>query len=118
MTTPPDPAVLDLDHLGRQTAGDRALEGELLALFEAQCARLSPLVAEGASVARADAAHTLKGSAKAIGAWPLASLADSLEAALRSGVPDPASKALAVRLEEAIETTRRAVAERARTVAI
>src|SRR5215217_5208226 len=66
-----DSPVLDLEHLSRHTAGDRALEGELLALFEAQCARLRPLLAAGPSPAeRADAAHTLKGSARAIGAWP------------------------------------------------
>src|SRR5688500_14857316 len=68
--TSDDSSVLDLDHLSRQTVGDRALEGELLALFEAQCARLRPLLAAGRSPGeRADAAHTLKGSARAIGAW-------------------------------------------------
>lgn len=113
-----DSQILDLDHLRRQTAGDRALEGELLVLFEAQCARLRPLVAEGLpSVERADAAHTVKGSAKAIGAWRLASLADSLESALRSGAPEPALKTLVARFNDTIATTCRAVAERGRTAA-
>jgi HPt (histidine-containing phosphotransfer) domain-containing protein len=91
MGTPSEtPSILDLEHLRRQTAGDRDLERELLALFVAQCARLRPLLAAAPSTAeRADAAHTLKGSARAIGAWSLAGAADRLEAALRGGGPEP-----------------------------
>ena len=114
--TSDDSSVLDLDHLSRQTAGDRALEGELLALFEAQCARLRPLLAAGRpSGERADAAHTLKGSARAIGAWRLAAAADRLEAALRGGGPEPA--ALMAGFEAIIETTRHAAAEQGRAAA-
>ena len=36
--------LLDLTHLARQTFGDRALEREVLALFEQQCVRLLPLI--------------------------------------------------------------------------
>src|SRR5215210_1859363 len=114
--TSDDSTVLDLEHLSRQTAGDRALEGELLALFEAQCARLRPLLAAGPSPAeRADAAHTLKGSARAIGAWPLAAAADRLEAALRAGGPEPA--ALMAAFDAVVEATRYAAAEQGRAAA-
>jgi HPt (histidine-containing phosphotransfer) domain-containing protein len=110
-----DLALLDLDHLRRQTADDRALERELLALFEAQCARLRPLLGEGSPpVERADAAHTFKGSARAIGAWRLAAMADTLEVALRSGT---AQATLLARFEELIEATATAAAERGRAAA-
>src|SRR5215212_12029875 len=75
--------VLDLVHLARQTFGDRDLEREVLALFEAQCRRLLPILAgAGREGERSDAAHTLKGAARAVGAWRLAALADELETAL------------------------------------
>src|SRR3712207_7886108 len=40
----PDGRILDLAHLSRQTFADRALEREVLALFEQQCVRLLPLI--------------------------------------------------------------------------
>jgi HPt (histidine-containing phosphotransfer) domain-containing protein len=111
-----DSPILDPDHLRRQTAGDGALEAELLALFEAQCARLRPLLADGRPAhERADAAHTLKGSARAIGAWRLGSAAGVLEDALRRGAPEAAR--LMAGFDEAVAATRRAVAERLRAVA-
>jgi HPt (histidine-containing phosphotransfer) domain-containing protein len=107
-----DSQVLDLDHLRRQTAGDRALERELLALFETQCARLPPLVRDGGPwLERADAAHTLKGSAHAVGAFRLASLADRLESALRNGEGEGAPAPLCVLFDEAVEATRQALVE-------
>jgi HPt (histidine-containing phosphotransfer) domain-containing protein len=111
-----DSPLLDVEHLRRQTAGDRALERDLLALFATQCARLRLLIREGElPVERADAAHTLKGSARAIGAVRLATLADRLEAALRSGDADVMG--LMDRLDEAIAATRQALSERERAIA-
>ena len=80
--------VLDLVHLSRQTLGDRALETELLELFERQAtgalARLTgPAAASGS--AGADIAHMLKGSARAVGAFGVARAAGDLEEALRMG---------------------------------
>lgn len=111
--TPADSEVLDLDHLRRQTAGDRALEGELLALFETQCARLQPLIGDGGpSLRRADAAHTLKGSARAIGAWRLAAAVDRLEAGLRDGETEAVMAPLMATFDEAVAATRQALAIR------
>ena len=110
---PHDSEVLDLEHLRRQTAGDRALERELLDLFEVQCARLRRLIGEGGPVlGRADAAHTLKGSARAIGAWRLASVADSLEAVLREDGAESAIAPLMAAFDEAIDATGQALAIR------
>ena len=86
------------------------LECELLALFETQCARLRPLIQDASPpLPRADAVHTLKGSARAIGAWRLASAADLLETKLRNG---EAAESLMAPFEEAVEATLRAIAER------
>jgi HPt (histidine-containing phosphotransfer) domain-containing protein len=113
-----DSQVLDLDHLRRQTAGDRALERELLTLFEAQSARLWPLIRDdGSPLDRADATHTLKGSARAIGAWDLASIAEGLEAALRIGEGETSVPHLIEKFEHALAAARQALAARNRASA-
>jgi HPt (histidine-containing phosphotransfer) domain-containing protein len=102
--------VLDLVHLARQTFGDRDLEREVLALFEAQCRRLLPILAgAGREGERSDAAHTLKGAARAVGAWRLAALADELETALATEAPESLD-ALLARLDRAMRDTQAAVA--------
>lgn len=80
----PNEPVLDPAHLARQTVDDRELARELLALLDEQCGRLLPVIA-GSGPARADAAHTLKGAALAVGAWRLAGAAVRFEAALEAG---------------------------------
>lgn len=81
---------LDLVHLSRQTMGDEALERELLGLFDKQAALVLARLSEGdatggASMWRADLAHTLKGSARSVGAGRVAAFADDYEAAARQG---------------------------------
>ena len=99
MTTPgtaPDPQILDLGHLARQTFGDADLEREVLGLFEEQCGRLLPVIAgEGDAAVRADAAHTLKGAARAVGAWRVGEAADAVEHPLRASGPSPGVEAIA-----------------------
>lgn len=80
---------IDRAHLGRYTLGSLMLEREILGLFLAQL----PLGIEQLRFASTDrewqiAAHTIKGSARAVGAWRIASLA--LEAEQTSGVTDEA----------------------------
>lgn len=92
--------VLDLDHLARQTFADRELEREVLILFDGQCDRLLPVIANtGAPGARRDAVHTLKGAARAIGAGQVAAAAEALEGALdrlggSDGALDPLTRAI------------------------
>lgn len=82
-----DVPVLDRDHLARQTFDDADLAREVLALFLGQIDKLGPtILAPGPAVARADAAHTLKGSARGIGALRLAVLLQAIERDLRGGV--------------------------------
>lgn len=84
-------APLDLAHLARQTADDEALAAELLMLFtqqgEVQRARIGD--ASAPRQARSDAAHTLKGAARAVGAWAVADAAEAIETALASGAEAP-----------------------------
>ena len=108
-----DVRILDLAHLARQTFSDRALEREVLALFEQQCVRLLPLILAGEDLTeRADAAHTLKGAARAVGAWRLASLAETFEGALDDGRPAETLSRLGLKLTKVVAETRAAVALR------
>jgi HPt (histidine-containing phosphotransfer) domain-containing protein len=71
---------VDLVHLSRYTLGDRALEREVLELFCAQSSiYLERLRAAGSDKEWKDAAHSLKGSASAIGAWRVASACERAE---------------------------------------
>ncbi len=72
--------VLDLQHLGKYTGGDEALRRELLALFSEQLSRqISVLRENGAQEDWLIATHTLKGAARAVGAWQIAETAEALE---------------------------------------
>ena len=101
----PDDGPIDVDHLKRMTLGDESLEREVLAMFSAQSVSL--IGALGALPAEARAlVHTLKGSARAVGAFAVADAAAVLEAALTNG-GDPA-KALA-ELKDAVAQARAAI---------
>src|SRR6266516_2106628 len=54
---------IDLVHLARMTLGDRALEGEVLQLFDRQAGMLVVRMQQGARAGVCAAAHTLRGSA-------------------------------------------------------
>jgi HPt (histidine-containing phosphotransfer) domain-containing protein len=73
--------VIDETHLERMTLGDRRLEREVLELFVRQTTiMLSRIVGADQALAAA-AAHTLKGSARGIGAWRVARAAELVESA-------------------------------------
>jgi HPt (histidine-containing phosphotransfer) domain-containing protein len=77
---PVSPWPVDIAHLARYTIGDKALEREVLGLFVAELPRRIEAMRE----ARSDkdwkmAAHTLKGSSRAVGAWRIAHLAQQAE---------------------------------------
>lgn len=101
----PDDGPIDFEHLNRMTLGDAGLEQEVLAMFVAQSARLVSTLATKPSDAGA-LAHTLKGSARAIGAFAVADAAARLEAAIARSVD--ASDALA-ELGEAVAEARAAI---------
>jgi HPt (histidine-containing phosphotransfer) domain-containing protein len=72
---------IDLQHLSRMTLGERELEREVLSLFERQAAMLMHKIRDAEPAIVSAYAHTLKGSARGIGAWPVARAADTVEAA-------------------------------------
>lgn len=78
--------VVDLIHLNRYTGGDRALNEEILSLFESQCyemlARLETFAWEsGDAKSWREITHSLKGAARGIGAFALADAAAEAEKA-------------------------------------
>ncbi len=75
------PSVIDASHLERMTLGDRRLEREVLELFVRQTTILLTRIAGAEPPVAAAAAHTLKGSARGIGAWRVARAAEQLEQA-------------------------------------
>jgi HPt (histidine-containing phosphotransfer) domain-containing protein len=77
----PDDGPIDFEHLSRMTLGDPVLECEVLTMFAAQSAKLLDQLANLPAEAGA-LAHTLKGSARAVGAFAVAEAAARLEAAL------------------------------------
>jgi len=102
---------IDLIHLARQTHGDRDLETELLGLFRRQAGQIMERLSAdlpGDSIPwRADLAHTLKGSARAIGATRVAIKAEIYEVQARDGKPD---------LTPALAALRRAVDDACRAI--
>jgi HPt (histidine-containing phosphotransfer) domain-containing protein len=80
--------AVDLRHLDRYTGGDRAVNEEILRLFDQQCAEMLQKLDSIAGQAEGDAArawrevtHTLKGAARGIGAFSLGEEAAQAEKA-------------------------------------
>lgn len=82
-----DRGALDLAFLDTQTFGDDALAREVLALFTEQARRVVPSLPDLPPREQHDAAHLLKGSARGIGAWAAAAIAEAYEQA------DPTARA-------------------------
>lgn len=101
----PDQSVIDLDHLRRMTLGDPALECEILQMFKTQSAdilaRLETMPTDVSALA-----HTLKGSARAVGAFDVSDAAQALETSLRDG--SNIAAAIAV-LADAVSEARAAI---------
>lgn len=76
---------IDLVHLSRMTLDDRALEREVLALFDRQMLMMMERIGTSTPDVAAAAAHTLKGSASGIGAWQVANAAAAVETAAKGG---------------------------------
>ena len=84
---PAEQAPVDMAHLARYTLGDAALEREVLELFCTQSVSyLERLRAAATQKDVYEAAHSLKGSARAVGAWRMAQAAEQVET-LREDLP-------------------------------
>lgn len=104
---------IDLVHLSRQTLGDRGLEIELLQLFDRQAAQIAARLASDVGSAdrrwRHDLSHTLKGSARAIGAGQVANAAQHYENVLASTRDDSQIAAARDALIGAVDVAREAI---------
>lgn len=97
---------VDLQHLRRFTFGDRGLEKEVLELFLAQLPHT--IAALSSACNERDwriAAHTLKGSGRAVGAWQIAGLAEEAERLADARSRTTASQTVA-RIEQAASEAR------------
>jgi HPt (histidine-containing phosphotransfer) domain-containing protein len=103
-------AVIDEDHLGRMTLGDRRLEREVLEIFVRQTVIMLERIAGAEPALAAAAAHTLTGSARGIGAWRVARAAEQLECVANG-------KSGAAALDEAIEELKSATVEASAAIA-
>ena len=101
----PDDGPIDTEHLKHMTLGDAGLEQEVLAMFSAQAVNLIGKLA-ASPVDGGALAHTLKGSARAVGAFHVADAAESLESRMQNG--DDPSAALAA-LADAVAQVRTAI---------
>ncbi|MFD2184127.1 Hpt domain-containing protein [Rhodoplanes azumiensis] len=81
----PDAMPIDLAHLFRMTLGDARLQAEVLDLFDQQIALLVARMDAAPPAAMATLAHTLKGSARGVGAWAIVTAAEAIEAAVATG---------------------------------
>ncbi|WP_322518254.1 Hpt domain-containing protein [Rhodopseudomonas palustris] len=104
----PDFGAIDEGHLERMTLGDKSLAREVLTIFSTQAASMVAVLASRPADAAA-LAHTLKGSARAIGAFAVADAAEEFEDALRCG--KDVSDRLAA-LDAAVEHARATIGER------
>ena len=106
--------VIDLVHLSRQTLSDQALEVELLDLFDRQSARIvGQLQGAGADDGKVcgDLAHTLRGSALAVGASRVARTAQIYEARCAPAPRGPAAAAALDALAGAVAEARATIAQ-------
>ncbi|MDZ5696980.1 Hpt domain-containing protein [Chelativorans sp. M5D2P16] len=96
---------IDLTHLSRQTLGDTVLEQEVLGLFVEQAVTVRDALSNSDTQSRRQLAHSLVGSARAVGAFALANCAAAVEKA-------PFSPSLSERLGELVEEVRLFVHDR------
>jgi HPt (histidine-containing phosphotransfer) domain-containing protein len=104
----PEAQSIDRTHLFRMTLGDHALECEVLQLFDQQAGMLIARMDQANRTGVAVLAHTLYGSARAIGAWAIAGAAETLEAA---------AKSKSVEMQSAKQALARTVDDARRTIA-
>ncbi len=89
----PDERPIDIEHLFRMTLGDHHLEREVLQLFDRQAGMLMERISQSTRSERSEfgivaaSAHTMKGSARGIGAWQVARAAEMVENAALGAQP-------------------------------
>jgi len=95
--------AIDFEHLARMTFGERNLEREVLTLFDRQAGILISRMRDATPEVVSAYAHTLKGSARGIGAWRVAEAADAVETNAATGAVE--------RLYAAVNETKALIAD-------
>ncbi|MGB8818886.1 MAG: Hpt domain-containing protein [Rhizobiaceae bacterium] len=72
---------IDLVHLASQTMGDRGLETEILAMFAKQMSGARASIGKANADERKRMAHSIKGTSRSVGAFPIADVAERIEKA-------------------------------------
>jgi HPt (histidine-containing phosphotransfer) domain-containing protein len=104
---------IDLVHLARMTLGERSLEREVLELFDRQATLLLERMQSAPAAVLPSLAHTLKGSARAIGAGGVARAAETVE--LMGAVDEAALRCALTALGAATDEACAFIAELLRT---
>jgi hypothetical protein len=105
----PDDQPIDFSHLFRMTLGDHSLQREVLQLFDRQAEMLLARMSAAEPAVVAALAHTLKGSARGIGAWDVASAAAAVEGVATAG-PESLAPAI-MALSQAASRARAIIAD-------
>lgn len=101
---------IDWTHLSRFTLNDKALEHEVLGLFAMDAPRyLAKMIAARGRKDWIEAAHTLKGSARAVGAWSVAECAEAAESLQLTEKGEYSELVGSRRMIEAVDALGRAV---------
>ncbi len=103
------PSIIDERHLGQMTLGDRSLEREVLEIFARQTVLMLERITGAEPALAAAAAHTLKGSARGVGAWRVAQAAERLERAAAGKAGRDAMNEATAELEAASVEVRAAI---------
>ncbi|HWF65341.1 MAG TPA: Hpt domain-containing protein [Rhizomicrobium sp.] len=100
--------AIDLEHLARYTGGERALNEEVLRLFDGQItamvAELRALLASRDAKRWREVAHSIKGAARGVGAFSMGDLAAAAEPI--NPADAPAAKGVIAKLEREAQTVR------------
>ncbi|WP_370339713.1 Hpt domain-containing protein [Parvularcula marina] len=99
-------SMIDVKHLDRYVAGDRALRDEILAIYEEQVETwVSMLDPTAGDDAWRDAAHALKGASRGVGAWELGDLCASAEEMIGGAADVTKRTEVVTRLREILTAT-------------
>ena len=102
-------ALIDVDHLDKYVAGDRALRDEILAIYEEQAEMWTRVLDPNAEdTAWKDAAHALKGASRGVGAWAIGDICADAEKLVGPDASSEQRQSTLVSLRDAVQ---RAIAE-------
>lgn len=98
---------IDLDHLARQTMRDADLQREILGMFAQQIAEVREIMMTVRGAERVRLLHTLKGSARSVGAFAIGDYAAALEVDAEGDAPLDRLLTLMIEAQDFIATYRR-----------